>query len=380
MSPSQRSRQFGKALLQGATVTWLPWLLARIAVGIAYEASKYRTTHHGAINGRGIVQTANGLMAFDASWYRSIAEFGYGASAPESLRFFPLFPLFARAFHFLFPVGWSLSTAIVANLASFLAAVVLYLLVKSDVGDKVVSLRSVWLLCLGPASFVLVLGYAEGLFLLVSIGIFLALRRQRYWLAALLGLLAGATRPIGVLLVVPAVVEVLTMWRRRPSNRSLGALSAVVAPLVGLVGFCTWCAVAFRNFWYPLSIQRESSHHGGFANPVGVVGHALNGLIHGHHVGTALHLAWIVVAGVLIVMAFRRLPRSYAWYSLAIVVVALSGSNLDSFERYVLSAFPLTIAAAMWLRSRAVATTVFIVTTVIMMGYAFLAFQGAYIP
>ena len=61
-------------------------------------------------------------------------------------------------------------------------------------------------------------------------------------------------------------------------------------------------------------------------------------------------------------------------------VVALSGSNLDSFERYALSAFPLVIAASTLLRSSRVATTTYVLCGAAMALYAVLAFQGAYVP
>ncbi len=83
---------------------------------------------------------------------------------------------------------------------------------------------------------------------------------------------------------------------------------------------------------------------------------------------------------VLVVVVFRTLPISYGLYSVAIVVVAASGSNLDSFERYALSAFPLLLAAATLLRSRRVETTVLVLSAATMFGYALLAFLGAYVP
>ena len=58
----------------------------------------------------------------------------------------------------------------------------------------------------------------------------------------------------------------------------------------------------------------------------------------------------------LIVVAFWRLPVSYGAFAFCVVVVALSGSNLDSFERYALSAFPLVMAGATLLRSARVAS------------------------
>ena len=89
---------------------------------------------------------------------------------------------------------------------------------------------------------------------------------------------------------------------------------------------------------------------------------------------------WIAVAGVLIVVAFWRLPASYGAFALCVVVVALSGSNLDSFERYALGAFPLVMAGATLLRSPRIATVTYVLCGTAMALYAVLAFQGAYVP
>ena len=69
-------------------------------------------------------------------------------------------------------------------------------------------------------------------------------------------------------------------------------------------------------------------------------------MAHGHHLGSAAHIPWVVVSVVLVVLAFRRLPVSYGAFAAAVLVVALASSNLDSFERYALGAFPLVVAAS----------------------------------
>jgi hypothetical protein len=97
-------------------------------------------------------------------------------------------------------------------------------------------------------------------------------------------------------------------------------------------------------------------------------------------VGTDLHLPWVLVTVGLLVIVFKRLPPSYGLFSLAVVAVAATGSNLDSFERYALSAFPLLMGAATLLRSRRVEVVVLVLCAVTMFGYALLAFLGAYVP
>jgi hypothetical protein len=46
----------------------------------------------------------------------------------------------------------------------------------------------------------------------------------------------------------------------------------------------------------------------------------------------------------------------------------------------VLSAFPLIIVAAGWLRAKNTAVVVLSASAVVMSGYAFLTFQGLYVP
>ena len=70
-----------------------------------------------------------------------------------------------------------------------------------------------------------------------------------------------------------------------------------------------------------------------------MVVHAPPIVLHGH-VGTALHVPWIGLAVVLVVVCFLRLPASYGLFAAAVLLAALSGQNLDSFERYALPPCP----------------------------------------
>ena len=367
-------------LKEAALVTWLPWLLARVAVTLALIASKFEVTHFTPLNSKAVELSRNGLLGYDAGWYQSIAANGYGGSGYSSERFYPLFPLLIKSLHLLTPFGWSFITVVLANAMAFVAGMALYLLVKIDLKDTLVARRSVWLLCLAPISFSLVFGYAESMLLVFAILTLLFLRRKAWWWAGLFGLLAATTRPLGLLLVAPALIEVVQSRKELSGRRVIAGAAAVLGPIIGTMSYLTWVAIAFGDFWAPIKIQQRPLHHGPLTNPLVVLYHAVFNLFHGHHIGTALHLPWICLAIVLIVVAFRRLPLSYAVFSLAIVLVALSGSNLDSFERYLLSAFPLIIVAAGWLRAKNTAVIVLSASAIVMSGYAFLTFQGLYVP
>ena len=271
-------------------------------------------------------------------------------------------------------------TAVIANASALAASLVLYLLARSELGDAGVARSAVWLLNLVPAAFVMVMGYSDPLLILLAVSCFTLLRRQRWLWAAALGYVAGTSRPLGCLLLVPALCEGLrglsaTSWGERWSR-----LVAVLAPLAGLLTYLSWTSVEFGSFTEPLTLQTDPTRHGGFTDPLVTLYHDGVNLAGGHHVGTDLHLPWVAVSAVLLIVVFRRLPVSYGMYSLAIVGLAATGSNLDSFERYALSAFPLLLGGATLLQSRRVEITVLVLCAVTMFGYALLAFLGAYVP
>ena len=83
---------------------------------------------------------------------------------------------------------------------------------------------------------------------------------------------------------------------------------------------------------------------------------------------------------VLAIVCSARLPASYAAFSFCVLAVALTASNLDSFERYALSAFPLVVAGATLYRSPRAETAVLVLATAGLACYSILAFTGLYVP
>ena len=151
--------------------------------------------------------------------------------------------------------------------------------------------------------------------------------------------------------------------------------TARVRSLLGVRG--RW---RYGDAFAPLRIQEESGHRGALANPLSTLAHDASLLVHGSHLGTALHLPWVVLAVLLVVVAAMRLPASHAAFAFCILAVALTASNLDSFERYALSAFPLVVAGASLYRSPRSETTVLVLATAGLACYSMLAFTGLYVP
>ena len=114
--------------------------------------------------------------------------------------------------------------------------------------------------------------------------------------------------------------------------------------------------------------------------PLGAMWSDLGSAVHGQHLGSALHIPWILGCGALVVVAWRRLPRPYALYAAAVLVVSASSTNFDSFERYALGAFPLVIAASTCTTSRKVEVAALVLSGLAMAGYALLSFVGVVVP
>ncbi|MDQ6649826.1 MAG: hypothetical protein M3Z02_06880 [Actinomycetota bacterium] len=372
--------EVGEPQWAGIRAVLAPYLLSRLLTVTALAVATTVSTAAG-----GTLHRHPGLTVYDASFYRDIARGGYSALPHEALRFFPLFPELARALDVVLPGPAGVATLVLANACALGYSLVLWRLVRTDLAhlDRTAGLadRSVWLLALAPAGFVLVLGYAESLTGLLAAGVFLAARRSRFGWAATLGLLAGLTRPAGALLAVPVLIEALRQVRSAGLRQWVLRAAATLAPVLGAGSYLLWAGRRYGDTLAPLRVQEQSGHRGGLVSlPFAPLKHSVIALVHGVEPTTAAHLLWTGLFGVLLVVSVRRLPASYSAFAAVMLAAAYSARTLDSLERYCFAAFPLLIALAVVVRrpqAMLVATTVFAAT---LTGYAVLAFLTLYTP
>ncbi|GGL85456.1 hypothetical protein [Nakamurella endophytica] len=213
--------------------------------------------------------------------------------------------------------------------------------------------------------------------------VLLALRADRPGWAVPAGFLAGALRPTGVALAVPAAVELAQRWRRwTPAERLAGA-AAVAAPPAGTAAFLWWAGHAFGDALAPLRAQTRPGLRGGVAHdPFTTVVQAVRGLLSGSPADATLllHLPWIAVAVLLLVAGRRRLPASFTAFAGTMVAVGLTAPGFASFERYAAAGLPLLVTAAALLdtpRRRRVAA---VLGAACLVGYSLVAFLHWYVP
>jgi len=303
---------------------------------------------------------------WDAQRFLHIAQFGYQNA--EDTPFFPLFPLLVKGGALLFGnQGFPAIGIVVSNAALLGTLFVLYQLATDALGEQV-GRRVLLYLCIFPTAFFFFAAYNESLFLLLTCSVFLAIRRQKWWLAGLLGLLAALTRSAGVLLVLPYLYEVwasrtLPADAQQPGRfwQQVRALLPKAWPVlllpVGTLGYCIYCWLAFGN---PFSFALVQSNWGRVTTwPWTGVIDALIELFYVQPFGSFIeaHLLFDMAATfgfiALTVVCWRTLRPGYAiWISLLILYMLISPAlnqhdMLQSTQRFVLEMFPgfLVLAA-----------------------------------
>lgn len=242
-------------------ILWL-FFTTRIALiiltYIAYillTAPKYSST---PVNIVSLLTTWNN---WDAADYLRIAQYGYEQRV--DLAFFPLFPLLVSAIsHLLGSWSYLLVGTFISNTALLGALFLLYRLATDAFGETVAQ-RTLLYLCIFPTAFFFFAAYNESLYLFFALGTFLALQRRIWWLAGLLGLLATATRSIGILLVIPYLYE---LWTTRKSllaswRTGLSTMLPIILIPLGMALYGLYCWITVGDFLAFLHVQQHSGRY-----------------------------------------------------------------------------------------------------------------------
>lgn len=382
-------REAWAALWTSRLIVWAAGLLGLLWLGRAPGTDRYDTTGLTtpfAPFGDLLVAPA---ARWDSVWYLTIAERGYGTEQEHAqAAFYPLYPLLMRVLGWV--VGSPLVAGILISLACFLVALaLLHQLAAQELGARDAR-GTVLLVAFFPTAFFFSAVYSESLFLLVSVGAFLAARNGRWAWAGALGGLAALTRNSGVLLLVPlallflygpradraalAAVRGPARWRpRHPLTPQVLWLALV--PL-GLGLYLGWCAVALGDPFAPYHAQALWLRHfeplGALTGGVRAAVLGLRQLVHGSPTpryfdenlgdpflvaGDSLMLVgFLAFALVACVGALRRLPIAYGAYAAVALAMTLSypldAQPLMSLPRYIVVLFPLHMWLARWAGQR----------------------------
>ena len=256
---------------------------------------------------------SEGLIAWDGTWYRDIAAHGYHSLPDEALRFFPLFPMLGKAFSIVTAGRVDVALVLIANLASLALAVAVRRLVRFERGNVALADRAVWMVCLFPGAFVLAWGYAEALWLLAAVGVVLGHPQPALVVGGGRGRGGRGQPPLGLVLAVPAAIELARVWRSARNDEKAAGIAAVVSPLVGTGAYLLWVGSSYGNFRLPFSTQGPL--RGDTINPISRLWEGLHQMVGPERFSDGLHVPFAIAFVVLLVLTFRWWPASYGVFA-----------------------------------------------------------------
>lgn len=301
---------------------------------------------------------------FDAPFYQNIALHGY---TPISTPYFPLFPLLIR-FGLLFTTpdnAWVVGM-IISNVMTLVGCVGVVFFAFQETAAFDDTRRTLLLLLAYPLAFFLSAPYTEGLLLAFAAWSLWAARRGNWWVAAMCVFLGVLSRPTGLILYAPVVVEYLRQhaWGRRLAL--LDAPSAVAILGSGPAAFGIFSIVCWRFTGDPLMwMHADRIYDGRVTIPI------WKSIYEGvsfylsrpawsfdlfHHMTDFIPFA--VMSALTIVLSIRQ-PLSFTLYMAALIYLAVAGPlpvgwpshhwvAYTSAGRYLLPSLPVWLALARW--------------------------------
>lgn len=299
----------------------------------------------------------------DANWYLMIARTGYQAGPMSYLRpnFFPLYPaliaLFAPIARALgLPLPYLLSGMAISWLAFAGACVALYRLALLRFDRRVATITTL-LVATYPFSFYFGAAFSEAIYLLLAVGVFLAIERRSWWVAGGLAALAGAVRPPGLLLGACVALAYGLMWLRERRLR-WDALALALTPL-GTLAYLLACWIWFGNPLAYLTASRQGWHSGLQLTGTPEIWIFLRDPVRWFtpidltRSADALYLLLAVVFLAFVPLVWRRLGPVYAIFVMGSILAPLFNfPTLHSLGRYLSVDFAVFIVLATLLRDR----------------------------
>jgi len=300
------------------------------------------------------------LYVWDTHWYLSEAigmthggnVFGDSTGIGGLAHFFPLTSLFVAGIAIVtrLPVAFVLFAF--CWVVALLFGALVHMIAVRETADRVTASRAAWLSQLAPGAFALVLGYTEPLAGVLAALYFLSIRRQRTGWAFAVGLLAGISRPTGIVLALPGFIETVRAAHRAGwTPRSIGAgLAQSASPALGLFGYLAYCQWHFHDWILPYSQQVSTGNRGAVTqNPIQTIQTLLDANAYGILITS---LACAAICAVALVACRGRLPASFTAWSAVMLVLGVTSPWFTSEPRYLAAIIPLLIALGAVLRNR----------------------------
>jgi hypothetical protein len=273
----------------------------------------------------------------------------FRAGMPTSFQagFPPGYPFVLRLVHDVTRLSLVPSGVLVSLVCGLAATLLLQTLLESLL-EPGLARRTTILFAVFPGAIVFSLVYSEGLMMLLVVACLLALTRERWLLAGVLGAAATATRSIAIALVFAGAYAAWTAWRRKREIRPLATPFLVSVGYVGYIAY-QWWLTGVPRAWLIVQ-ERGWNQHFDFGDRF---------LAPFLHPSLLVHPRVIARTGSLIVVLVAiwflprlRVPPLLAWYAFGVVIQFVVSTTVWPRPRYAMSAFPLLIIPARYFRGR----------------------------
>ncbi|WP_084701251.1 hypothetical protein [Streptacidiphilus anmyonensis] len=322
------------------------------------------------------------LGSWDGWWYEDVAAHGYHPAltpmAPlgpftmeqNSVAFFPLYPGAIRLVSEVTGLGLYGAGMLVSVVGSFVAAAGIYALTEAVTRSRRAGVLAAGLWAVFPASSVQWSVYSEALFTALAVWACYAVVRRRWYLAGVLTLLTGLTRPSAATLIAGVVVAALVaLYRARPGGFA-GPLFAVASAPLGLLGYMTWVGLELHDFSGYFTLQQRAWAHSFDWGQNAFK--SVQGLLLGRYdylfpypTEDLVGLAVLMCLPVLVLLLLRlRPPAVLVVYTLGtLAMIVLSQQMFGTISRFVMPLFPLAVPLALALKrlSRAQAVVLLLI-------------------
>lgn len=281
---------------------------------------------------------------FDGANYLLISKGGYGLYQQA---YFPLFPLV------IYFVRFFLGTRILAAFIILYPTIVImiglfYMLAALDIRRRNV-IWSVLFFLLFPTAFFFASIYTESLFVALTLGAFLAMRKKKFFLASILVGLASGTRLVGIFLVFSLLFEYLFYKKKKTIKDIIKSAFYAIVGSGGLLGYMTFLWIRYKD---PLLFFHVQPAFGAGRTgekiillPQVVVRYIkifLTVTPNSHDFLIAL-LEFMTFMGFFLALLFfwKKVRPSYLIFSLCAILLPTLTGTLLSEPRFVLTAFPV---------------------------------------
>jgi len=274
----------------------------------------------------------NQWALWDGNSYIQIArDWYYG----RYFAYFPLFPIALKAISYLTLRNYALAGLIINTAFSFGAGYFIY-----KICDK--KEEGLWanvFLFFFPTAFFFTAIYTEALFLFLATGLMFFMKQSKWWIVAFFGFFAGMTREVGGVLILPIAYVIFTDFK----HEKLQKIIALLSPIAGVM------AVLFIYYLSSGDPLIFLAKHGEFGKSLSLpympIINAIKDIA-----GGSIYAGWnlfcFLFTVILTWLVYKKLPKEYFFYCLAVLLPPLFSSNLEGYSRYLLVAFPLFMVLA----------------------------------